>query len=146
MTKKRTGNAWMPAPQYARTLKGLTVNLLVRDIATALPFHRQVLGARLIYSDPDIAVFRHEDAEWMLHADHTYEGHPVHATLVKATKRGLGAELRLHGRDPDEAESHARRLGYDVIEAAADKGHGLREVFLRDADGYVWVPDVPTAG
>jgi len=25
---------------------------------------------------------------------------------------------------------------------AADTGHGLREAFLMDADGYVWVPDV----
>jgi hypothetical protein len=79
----------------------------------------------------------------MLHADHTYDSHPTHATLMKATPRGLGAELRLHGRDPDEAEGHARRHGYEVIEASADKAHGLREVFLRDADGYVWVPDVP---
>jgi len=145
MTKKRTGDAWMPAPQYARTLKGLTVNLVVRDIARALPFHREVLGASLVYSDPDIAVLRSEDAEWMLHADHTYDAHPTHAALMKATPRGLGAELRLHGRDPDEAERHARRLGYEVIEASADKPHGLREAFLRDADGYVWVPDVALA-
>lgn len=143
MTKKRLGDAWMPAPQYARTLKGLTVNLLVRDIAMALPFHRQVLGATLIYSDPDIAVFRRENAEWMLHADHTYDAHPMHAALIKATIRGIGAELRLHGRDPDEAERNARRLGFEVVEACADKAHGLREVYLRDADGYVWVPDVP---
>ena len=145
MTKKRSGDAWMPAPQYARTLEGLTLNLLVRDIAVALPFHHQVLGAKLVYSDPDIAVFRHQDAEWMLHADHTYDAHPIHAALEKAARRGLGAELRLHGRDPDEAERQARRLGFDVIEASADKAHGLREAFLRDADGYVWVPDVPVA-
>jgi len=145
VTKKRTGDAWMPAPRYARTLEGLTVNLLVRDIARAFPFHREVLGASVVYSDPDIAVFRCHGAEWMLHADHTYDSHPIHAALRKATSRGLGAELRLHGRDPDEAESQARRLGYDVIEASADKAHGLREVFLRDADGYVWVPDVPVA-
>jgi len=145
MTKHRTGDPWMPAPRYARTLEGLTVNLVVRDIAVALPFHREVLGATLIYSDPDIAVFRCNDAEWMLHADHTYDSHPLHTALVNAASRGLGAELRLHGRDPDEAEGHARRLGYDVIEASADKAHGLREVFLRDADGYVWVPDVPVA-
>jgi catechol 2,3-dioxygenase-like lactoylglutathione lyase family enzyme len=133
----------MPAPQYAQTLKGLTVNLLVRDIARALPFHREVLGATLIYSDPDIAVFRHEDAEWMLHADHAYDAHPLHPSLVKATERGMGAELRLHGRDPDAAESEARRLAFDVIEPSTDKPHGLREVYLRDADGYIWVPDVP---
>jgi catechol 2,3-dioxygenase-like lactoylglutathione lyase family enzyme len=144
MTKKRTDDPWMPAPRYAQTLKGLTVNLLVRDIARALPFHREVLGATLIYSDPDIAVFRHENAEWMLHADHTYDAHPMHTALVKSTARGVGAELRLHGRDPDDAESQARRLGFEIIESSADKPHGLREAFLRDEDGYVWVPDVPT--
>ena len=135
----------MPAPQYARTLKGLTLNLLVRDIARALSFHREVLGATLVYSDPDIAVLRHRNAEWMLHADHTYDAHPMHAALVKAKTRGLGAELRLHGRDPDEAELRARSLGFEIIEASADKAHGLREAYLRDADGYVWVPDVPLA-
>ena len=81
----------MPAPQYARTLKGLTLNLLVRDIARALSFHREVLGATLVYSDPDIAVLRHRDAEWMLHADHTYDAHPMHAAIVNAKTRGLGA-------------------------------------------------------
>ncbi len=145
MTKNRIGDAWMPAPRYARALEGLTLNLLVRDIAVALPFHCKVLGAKLVYSDPDIAVFRHRDAEWMLHADHTYDAHPIHAALETATRRGLGAELRLHGRDPDEAERHARRLGFEVIEASANKAHGLREVTLRDADGYMWVPDVPAA-
>lgn len=145
MTKKRTGDAWMPAPRYARTLEGLTVNLLVRDIAAALPFHREVLGAKLVYSDPDIAVLRHGNAEWMLHADHTYDNHPVHAALIKATVRGVGAELRLHGRDPDEAERQARRLGFEIIESSTDKSHGLREAYIRDADGYIWVPDVPAA-
>ena len=145
MTKNRIGDPWMPAPRYACTLEGLTLNLLVRDIAVALPFHCEVLGAKLVYSDPDIAVFRHRDAEWMLHADHTYDAHPIHAALETATRRGLGAELRLHGRDPDEAERHARRLGFEVIEASANKAHGLREVMLRDADGYMWVADVPAA-
>ncbi len=143
MTKKRCGDAWMPAPRYARTLQGLTVNLLVRDISVALTFHREVLKAVIIYSDPDIAVLRHQDAEWMLHADHTYDAHPIHAALAEASIRGSGAELRLHGRDPDEAERQARRHGFEVIETSTNKAHGLREVYLRDADGYVWVPDVP---
>ena len=143
MTRKRLGDPWMPASRYAATLCGLTVNLLVRDIAASLPFQLEVLGATLVYSDADIAVFRHAEAEWMLHADHTYDSHPIHAALVASPARGAGAELRLHGRDPDVAEREARRLGFEVIESSADKGHGLREVFLRDADGYVWVPDRP---
>jgi len=145
LTKKRLGDPWMPASRYASTLGGLTVNLLVRDIAAALPFQLEVLNAKLVYSDADIAVLRHNDAEWMLHADHTYDSHPIHATLVETPARGAGAELRLHGRDPDQAEREARRLGFEVVEGSADKGHGMREVFLRDADGYLWVPDVPIA-
>ena len=94
------------------------------------------------YSDPDIAVLRGYGAEWMLHADHTYQGHAMESVLAGAGQRGAGAELRLHGCDPDEAEAAARRLGFKVLVATTDKPHGLREAYLVDADGYVWVPDV----
>ena len=30
--KLRSGDPWMPAPVYGRSLIGLTVNLLVRDV------------------------------------------------------------------------------------------------------------------
>ena len=142
--KLRTEEPWMPAPVYGRSLKGLTVNLLVHDIGSSLAFQRDVLGAEIVYSDPDIAVLRFRDAEWMLHADHTYEDHPLHGSLQEDIIRGIGAELRLHGRDPDEAESAARELGCTVLEGASDKPHGLREAYLVDPDGYIWVPDVPT--
>jgi catechol 2,3-dioxygenase-like lactoylglutathione lyase family enzyme len=140
--KLRTSDPWMPATQYSRSLQGLTLNLLVRDIAGALPFHREVLGAMVVYSDPDFAVLRHGEVEWMLHADHTYLDHPLHGHLTQGAPRGVGAELRLHGRNPDEAEAAARRLGCTVLASATDKPHGLREAFLIDPDGYLWVPDV----
>jgi hypothetical protein len=28
------------------------------------------------------------------------------------------------------------------LSQATDKGHGLREIYIRDPDGYIWVPDV----
>ena len=142
--KLRTSDPWMPATQYSRSLQGLTLNLLVRDIAEALPFHREVLGAVVVYSDPDFAVLRHGEVEWMLHADHTYLDHPLHASLAEEMPRGVGAELRLHGRNPDEAEAAARRLGFAVLAGAVDKPHGLREAYLVDPDGYLWVPDTPS--
>ncbi len=141
--KLRTDDAWMPADEYGRSLKGLTVNLLVRDIEKALVFQTGVLGATIVYSDPDIAVLEGFDAEWMLHADHTYDKHAMRDVIADVSQRGAGMELRLHGRDPDEAEAAARRLGFEVLVAATDKeAHGLRETFLVDSDGYVWVPDV----
>jgi hypothetical protein len=33
-----------------------------------------------------------------------------------------------------------------VLAASADKPHGLRECFLADPDGYVWVPGTGIAG
>ena len=141
--KLRTGDPWMPGSVYGRSLRGLTINLLVRDIAAALPFHREVLGAEVVYSDPDFAVLRYGEVEWMLHADHTYLDHPLHPSLAETWARGVGAELRLHGRDPDAAEAAARQLGCTVLAATTDKPHGLRETYLLDADGYLWVPDVP---
>jgi len=143
--KLRTGEPWMPAAEYGRSLEGLTINLLVRDVAAALPFHRQVLGAQEVYSDPDFAVFRHRGVEWMLHADHTYDEHPFGGRCRGDGRRGDGVELRLHGRDPDQAEATARRLGYEVLAGAGDKPHGLREAFIVDGDGYVWVPDIAVA-
>ena len=141
--KKRSQDPWMPAPTYGHSLHGLTVNLLVRDIAIALPFQREVLAAEIIYHDPDIAVCRFQQAEWMLHADHTYSDHPLKGSLVTDEARGVGAELRLHGRDPDVAEKIARQHDFIILTGAMDKPHGLREAYILDPDGYLWVPDIP---
>lgn len=141
--KKREGEPWMPADEYGRSLKGLGVNLLVSSIEEARPFQLEVLGAEEVYSDPDFAVFRGYGAEWMLHADHTYQDHELHGSLGPEISRGIGVELRLHGRDPDEAEAVARKLGFHVLAGALDKPHGLREAYIIDQDGYLWVPDIP---
>ncbi len=141
--KKREGDSWMPADDYGRSLKGLGVNLLVTSIEEARTFHTEVLGAQEVYWDPDFAVYRGFGNEWMLHADHTYQDHELHGSLGPEIARGIGVELRLHGRDPDEAEAVARKLDYHVLAGAMDKPHGLREAYIIDQDGYVWVPDVP---
>jgi uncharacterized glyoxalase superfamily protein PhnB len=140
--KLRVGDPWMPASEYSRTLKALTLNILVKEIEPALSFAQEVLGAEVVYSDPDFAVVSGYGAEWMLHADHTYDKHPMGDTVSNNAARGTGAEFRLHGCDPDAAEEAARKRGYEILSPATDKGHGVRETFIRDQDGYVWVPDV----
>ena len=141
--KLRTGEPWMPAPDYGRSLKALTVNLLVKNIDRALKFQTQVLQAEVIYSDPDIAVLSGYDAEWMLHADHTYLDNPLHELTARVSTRGVGAEIRLHGCDPDQAVKNAADHGFTIVADATDKPHGLREAYIMDQDGYMWVPDVP---
>jgi len=141
--KLREGDSWMPADEYGRSLSGMGINLLVTDMSRALIFQRDVLAAEVVYSDPDFAVLRGYGAEWMLHADHTYNDHPLSGSLTPEIPRGVGIELRLHHCDPDQAEARARAGEHTVLAGALDKPHGLREVYIVDPDGYVWVPDVP---
>ena len=135
--KKRTGSPWIPAPAYGALMPQFTVNLIVRDIEAALAFYREVLAAEVHYADPDFAAVRILGLELMLHADHTYEHNPWSARLSAGERRGLGAELRLLGMNPDEVAERARALNA-VFADVATKGHGLREVMVRDPDGYVW--------
>jgi hypothetical protein len=52
-------------------------------------------------------------------------------------------EIRLHGCDPDQAEARPRKRGDTVLAGTVDKPHGLREVYLVDPDGYLWMPNIP---
>jgi uncharacterized glyoxalase superfamily protein PhnB len=138
--KRRTGEPWMTAGDYAGGLRGFGVDLLVREIARATDFQRAVLGSEVLYEDLDFAALRHGGSQWMLHADHTFADHPLLALTGDGALRGVGVELRLYDCDPDAAEARARARGDHVLAPSADKPHGLRECCLVDPDGYVWVP------
>ena len=144
--KLSTSEPWMAADDYGRGLEGLGVNLLVRDVEAQRRFHVEVLDAEEVYADPDFAVYRRGAAEWMLHADHTYKDHPLYGSLGGDLARGIGAEIRLYGRDPDAAEVAARGLDCTILQGATDKPHGLRECFIIDPAGYLWVPSVAIGG
>jgi len=146
--KKRASEPWMEPPAYARTLRGFNVNLVVRDVARSVAFQRDVLGAEVIYADADLAVLRHDGHEWMAHAAHTYASEagvrmPFLTHTEAADARGGGVELRLYGINPDAAEVRARTRGDRILAESSDKPHGLRECYLVDPDGYVWVPSIP---
>ena len=120
------------------------MNLLVASIEEAVKFQVEVLATEVLYHDADFAAVRGFGGQWCLHADHTYDDHPL-VGFVQAEAhggRGVGVEIRLHGCDPDAAEARARAAEYPVLAGTADKAHGLREVYLLDADGYCWVPGV----
>jgi hypothetical protein len=84
------------------------VNLVVRDVRRAVGFLVPVIDATVHYADPDFAALNVGGVEMMLHADHTYDKHPWYAPLTRGERRGLGAELRLFGIDPDAVERRPR--------------------------------------
>lgn len=137
-TKLRQGDPWMPGYRYGALLPPLSLNLIVADTERSAAFYRDVFDAEVHYRDIDFAAVRVGPAEVMLHADHTHDTHPWHAQLKAGAARGIGAQVRLLGIDPDEVERRARAFGAVVAVPAQDKGHGWREVAVRDPDGYEW--------
>jgi predicted enzyme related to lactoylglutathione lyase len=142
MTKTRKGDAWMPADDYGRSLPRFSLNLLVRDVARSLPFYRDVLEAAVRYADADFVALSLQGVDFMLHADHTYDHHPLFERLKGSGPRGTGAELRVKGIDPDAAEKRAKLAGVKILQTTADFPHGWRDVILEDPDGYIWAVGV----
>ena len=124
---------------------GLGINLLVADVDASIAFQTGALDAQLVWREADFAVLRACGATWMIHADRAYRDHPLGQAVAGLDARGAGAELRLYGCDPDWAASQAEAAGGSVFCPPLDKPHGLRETFLIDPDGYVWVPSLPSA-
>lgn len=141
-TKLRKGDPWMPGFRYGALLPPLSLNLIVRDVEQSVRFYQAVFEAEAHYFDIDFGAVRVGPAEVMLHADHTHDTHPWHEQLAAGAPRGLGAQIRLLGIDPDAVEKRAREFGAAVVQPAGDKGHGWREVLVRDPDGYEWAVGV----
>jgi len=143
-TRKRPDGMvpWMPGFRYGELLPSFSLNLIVADTEHAVAFYRDVLEAEIHYVDIDFAALRVGAAEVMLHADHTHSDHPWIGDIAEGATRGVGAQLRLLGIDPDATEERARQHGATVSVPTADKGHGWREVCVRDSDGYEWAVGV----
>lgn len=129
---------------FGQSLRGLGLNLLVKDVARSTHFLRDVLGMEVFQASGDFAILRSGTALLQIHADHTYHSNPLAGVLPEAGARGAGAELRLYEVDPEEALERARaHAGVIVLQEAMNKPHGLREAYILDPDGYCWVPSRP---
>lgn len=130
------------APDYGRSLRGLGFNLLVRDVPRAVKFATDVLGATAFYANDRFAAMKLNGSDFMFHHDDTYKNNELYGIMQGAEARGIGAELRVYGSDPDVAEANARAGGWTVLAGSIDKPHGLRECMVIDDEGYVWIPSV----
>lgn len=131
----------IPAADLGRALSGLTLNLLVPDVAREAAFLREVLGLAVHRLSADFAIALYGAQVVQLHADSTYHAHPLPSILPEAAPRGAGAEFRLHETDPDAACARAEgRPDCLILKEPADRPHGLREAYILSPAGYAWVP------
>ena len=128
------------ADEFGRSLSGVGVNILVKDVRRTVSFLENVFALKCHQVSDDFANVQHDNDMFQLHSDHTYHSHPVIYLVPETPPRGLGIEIRLYNCDPDTAVKNAETCEYQVLEPALTKPHGLREAFIQCHDGYVWCP------
>jgi catechol 2,3-dioxygenase-like lactoylglutathione lyase family enzyme len=130
------------APDFGRSLSGLGLNLLVRDVPKLVAFLVEVFGMTAHQASRDFAILRYGTQVFQLHSDPTFANHPLAALLPEAGPRGAGIELRLYETDPDAAVAAAAAHAHEatILQDPANKPHGLREAVILCENGYAWVP------
>jgi predicted enzyme related to lactoylglutathione lyase len=131
------------ADTFGRSLRGIGLNLLVRDITRTTRFLKAVFDLTAHQATKDFAIVQYGDQVFQLHADGTYHSHPLLNMLPEQPPRGAGVEIHLYDTDPDAAAKQAKAHGAMILQDPTDKPHGLRETYILDDDGYVWVASRP---
>ena len=125
---------------FGASLKGIGMNLLVRDVRGLAEFLVQVFEMQAHQISDDFAIMTYGAQVFQLHADATYHSNPLLGLLPETPPRGAGIEIRLYDTDPDQATDRATAFGGLILQTPTDKPHGLREAYILCENGYAWVP------
>ena len=131
---------------FGASLRGIGLNLLVRDVPRQVAFLETVFGMEAFQPSADFAIMRYGDQVFQLHSDGTYRANPLLGLLPESPPRGAGIEIRLYDSDPDAVCAAAEGAGGTILQGATDKPHGLRECYILCENGYAWVASRPVAG
>jgi predicted enzyme related to lactoylglutathione lyase len=130
------------AQDFGASLRGIGMNLLVKDTEATARFLENVLGMTIHRLTKDFAIVTYNTDIFQLHQDGTYGAHPMLGLLPESPPRGGGVAIYVYENDPDTAVAQAEHYGATVIQGATDKPHGLREAMILCPDGYAWFPAV----
>ncbi len=130
------------AEDFGKSLRGIGVNLLVRDVRSTTQFLIDVFAMKSSRVSDDFAILEYHGQLLQLHGDQTYHSHPLPSLLPDAGARGAGIELRLYETDPDGAAQAAEKHDHEstLLQAPMNKPHGLRECVILCENGYAWLP------
>ena len=131
------------AAEFGASLRGIGLNLLVRDVPAQVAFLQGLFGMQAYQPTADFAIMGYGSQVFQLHSDGTYHSNPLLNLLPENPPRGAGIEIRLYDSDPDATCAIAEAHGGTILQAATDRPHGLREAYILCANGYAWVPSRP---
>ena len=130
------------AGEFGRSLSGIGLNLVVKDVRRLADFLTTVLGLKSHRLSADFAIMTYGDDVLQLHADHTYHSHPLPSLLPETGARGGGIEIRLYETDPDSAIEATNAHSHEavILKEPENHMHGLRECVILCENGYAWLP------
>ncbi|MEM8579314.1 MAG: glyoxalase [Pseudomonadota bacterium] len=131
------------AEPFGAGLRGIGINLLVRDVAAQVAFLCDVFEMRAHQPTADFAIMSYGAQVFQLHSDGTYHSNPLLSLLPETPPRGAGIEIRLYETDPELAVARAEAAGAMILQPPTNKPHGLREAYILCDNGYAWVPSRP---
>lgn len=129
--------------RFSASLKGIGLNLLVRDVKAQVSFLEAVFDMKGHRVSADFAIVAYGHQVFQLHSDGTYHSNPLLGLLPETPPRGAGLEIRLYESDPDACTIRAQAHGVTILQPPTDKPHGLREAYILCENGYAWVPSRP---
>lgn len=130
------------AGDFGRSLKGIGLNLVVRDVESLAAFLVDVFDMRAHRLSKDFAILTYGEQVMQIHSDGTYHSNPLPSLIPESGPRGGGVEIRLYDTDPDEATARAEGHAHDatILDAPANHPHGLREAIILCENGFAWLP------
>lgn len=128
------------AEDFGKSLRGIGINILVREVRATCRFLEAVFEVGVHRLSDDFAIITYGTGVFQVHSDGTYHSNPLLGLVPENPPRGAGLEIRLYDTDPDAAVARAEVFGSVILQAPADKPHGLREAYILCEDGYAWVP------
>ncbi|WP_417519128.1 VOC family protein [Minwuia sp.] len=133
------------AADFGRSLKGIGLNILTRDVEGLAAFLSDVFGMQAYRVSGDFAIMTYGAQVFQIHGDHTYHSHPLPSLLPETGPRGGGVEFRLYDTDPDAAWARAEAHSHESVglQAPMNKPHGTRECVILCENGYAWLPSRP---
>ena len=131
------------ATDFGKSLGGIGLNLLVRDVLAECTFLETVFGMTRYQATADFAIIEYGSQVFQIHSDGTYHSNPLLGLVPETPPRGAGIEIRLYDTDPDVAVAKALAAGATILQGPTDKPHGLREAYILCDNGYAWVPSRP---
>ena len=128
------------ADTFGKSLKGIGLNLLVRDVPAQCAFLEAVFDMKSFQVTADFAIVKYGDQVFQLHSDGTYHSNPLLGLIPEMPPRGGGIEIRLYDTDPADSVAKAKAAGGTILQEPTDKPHGLNEAYILCENGYAWVP------